>query len=83
MATTGDDDGRRCEIAIRPHTKSPRVYGKCRLLVTTHRHLLYILLYKSKNVGQKNFSTGNPGSTYTLVVIWSTTFPGLPMQVDG
>ena len=51
-ATAGDDDGRLCEIAIRPHTKSTRVCGKCRLLVTTHKHLSYILSYKLKNVGQ-------------------------------
>ena len=29
-----------------------RVYGKCRLLVTTLRHLPYIISYKSKNVVQ-------------------------------
>jgi len=30
-----------------------------------------------------NFTTEKQGSTYMRVFIWSTTFPGLPMQVDG
>jgi len=51
-ATASDDDSRRCEIDIRPLTKSTRVYSKCRLLVMTHRHLPYILSYMLKNVGQ-------------------------------
>jgi len=55
--------------------------AQCRQKLTVGRHVAYILACQKF---RWDFSTlKTRGSTYMRVVIWSTTFPGLPMKVYG